>query len=162
MVKCPFVSGQFSAWHMKTLFMEGTTQIIITSPAKAKFSVFICNRTHLNTCDPVQIHALVYVGGSDHVTLNLSREICGPNICVQSLRVDVTYSFPVQICDIPCILEDTLPIEDSSLQMLIVGTVVMVLAIIFTLVGYIILKVWHQKKLQKKTFLKSKVKHFWK
>ncbi|CAI9583082.1 unnamed protein product, partial [Staurois parvus] len=44
-VKCPFPSGPFSAWDMKTYVMAKSMEIRLTSPTKAKFSVFICNRT---------------------------------------------------------------------------------------------------------------------
>ncbi|KAG8577385.1 hypothetical protein GDO81_010156 [Engystomops pustulosus] len=100
-VRCPFESGVFPAWGMKTIYRDEMIQIKIMSSVEAKFSVCICNRTQHTSCDN-QRHASVYVGNSGFGTLNLTKDICNPNICVLGLRVDVNYSLPVQICDIPC------------------------------------------------------------
>ncbi|KAM4037519.1 interleukin-17 receptor E-like protein isoform 3-T3 [Anomaloglossus baeobatrachus] len=101
-VRCPFVSGAFAAWQMKTVFTDEVIQIRFMFSAKADFSVFICNRTKHNSCGSIQRHALVYMGASGYASLNLTRDLCGRNMCIQVLRVDVNYSFPVLICHIPC------------------------------------------------------------
>ncbi|XP_073475833.1 interleukin-17 receptor E-like protein isoform X1 [Aquarana catesbeiana] len=156
-VKCPFPTGPFSAWDMKTYLMPNSMEIKLTSPTKAKFSVFICNRTNFNSCEPLQKYTLVYVEALETVTLNMSREICGSNICIQGIREDVNYSFPTQICDIPCISQDPESKEDNFLQMIIVTAVQVLSAVIFTYIGYKIFKVCHQKREQKR-LLKSQVK----
>ncbi|XP_073510789.1 interleukin-17 receptor E-like protein [Phyllobates terribilis] len=121
-VRCPFVSGAFPAWKMKTVFTDEVMQIKFTSSAKAKFSVVICNRTKHNSCDSIQRHALVYVG----------------------LRVDVNYSFPVQICNIPCNASK----ENAREQFVEIKSETPNTNSI------------PPKKMQKKKFLKSKMKNF--
>ncbi|XP_069812216.1 interleukin-17 receptor E-like protein isoform X2 [Dendropsophus ebraccatus] len=101
-VRCPFSSRDFPAWEMKTNFMDEIIQIKFVSSAKAEFCVFICNLTKHDSCDALQGQVLFNVEVSHHATLNLTRDVCGPKICIQGSRVDVNYSFPVQICDIPC------------------------------------------------------------
>ncbi|KAM5172016.1 interleukin-17 receptor E-like protein [Mantella aurantiaca] len=114
-VKCPFRSGPFTAWDITTYVMAKSMEIRLTSPTKAKFSVFICNRTNFNVCEPLQKYTLVCMG----------------------VREDVNYSFPIQICDVPCISQEITANEDSSLRIIIVAAVQVLLVVIFAIVGYI-------------------------
>ncbi|XP_068128796.1 interleukin-17 receptor E-like protein isoform X2 [Hyperolius riggenbachi] len=136
-VRCPFASGSFPAWMMETHLINEIIQIRLMSQTKAKFSVSICNQTNFNSCEKLQSYTLDHGGTLDNVTLNLSQKICGPNICIQCLRVDVNYTFPVQSCGIPCMLQDSMPNQGSSLQMLVVVAIILALTTIFTWTGYL-------------------------
>ncbi|XP_009461135.1 PREDICTED: putative interleukin-17 receptor E-like [Nipponia nippon] len=79
-VKCPFAHGEFPAWKMRTAAAAEQIQVYFTSQTKAQFSVLVCNRTQLASCESVGTHHSVSVGW----------------------RTDVDYSVPLQICDIHC------------------------------------------------------------
>ncbi|XP_010579572.1 PREDICTED: putative interleukin-17 receptor E-like [Haliaeetus leucocephalus] len=79
-VKCPFAHGEFPAWKMRTAIAAEQIQVFFTSQTKAQFSVLVCNRTQLASCESVGMHHSVSVGW----------------------RTDVDYSVPLQICDIHC------------------------------------------------------------
>ncbi|XP_029872168.1 putative interleukin-17 receptor E-like isoform X3 [Aquila chrysaetos chrysaetos] len=99
-VKCPFAHGEFPAWKMRTAAAAEQIQVFFTSQTKAQFSVLVCNRTQLASCESVGMHHSVSVG--DSVSITMSREMCGSTICIQGWRTDVDYSVPLQICDIHC------------------------------------------------------------
>ncbi|XP_075455940.1 interleukin-17 receptor E-like protein isoform X2 [Ascaphus truei] len=159
-VRCPFAQGQFPGWDMKIAVIAELVQIRIMSQIKAKFSVLMCNRTQLTLCKPIQIFASVYVGASEYVTLNLSRDICSPNICIQGWRTDVNYSIPVQLCNIPCKPPLTLFDDENTLQMLMMAAVLLILVIMVAFAGYVTLTVHYQKQLEQKSYLKAKVKQY--
>ncbi|XP_048796876.1 putative interleukin-17 receptor E-like isoform X4 [Lagopus muta] len=99
-VKCPFAHGEFPAWKMRTAAVADRIQVFFTSQTKAHFSVLVCNRTQLASCESVGMRHSVSVG--DSVSITMSREVCGSTICIQGWRTDVDYSVPLQICDINC------------------------------------------------------------
>nr|XP_009507223.1 PREDICTED: putative interleukin-17 receptor E-like [Phalacrocorax carbo] len=99
-VKCPFAHGEFPAWKMRTAAVAEQIQVFFTSQMKAQFSVLVCNRTQLASCESVGMHHSVSVG--DSVSITMSQEMCGSAICIQGWRTDVDYSVPLQICDIHC------------------------------------------------------------
>ncbi|XP_008935620.1 PREDICTED: putative interleukin-17 receptor E-like [Merops nubicus] len=79
-VKCPFAHGEFPAWKMRAGAAAEQIRVFFTSQTKAQFSVLVCNRTQLATCQSVGMHHSVSGGW----------------------RTDVDYSVPLQICDIHC------------------------------------------------------------
>ncbi|XP_010014270.1 PREDICTED: putative interleukin-17 receptor E-like [Nestor notabilis] len=79
-VKCPFARGEFPAWKMRTAAVAEQIQVFFTSQTKAQFSVLVCNRTQMASCESLGMHRSVSVGW----------------------RTDVDYSVPLQICDIHC------------------------------------------------------------
>ncbi|XP_009997747.1 PREDICTED: putative interleukin-17 receptor E-like [Chaetura pelagica] len=79
-VKCPFANGEFPAWKMRTAAVGEQIEVFFTSQTKAQFSVLVCNRTQLASCESVGMNHSVSVGW----------------------RTDVDYSVPLQICDIHC------------------------------------------------------------
>ncbi|XP_068020408.1 interleukin-17 receptor E-like protein isoform X3 [Melanerpes formicivorus] len=99
-VKCPFAQGEFPAWKMRTDAVEGKLRVFFTSQTKAQFSVLVCNRTQLASCESAGMHHSVSVG--DSVSITMSWEMCESMICIQGWRTDVDYSVPLQICDINC------------------------------------------------------------
>ncbi|XP_065597598.1 interleukin-17 receptor E-like protein [Cyrtonyx montezumae] len=99
-VKCPFAHGEFPAWKMRTAAVADRIQVFFTSQTKAHFSVLVCNRTQLASCESVGIRRSVSVG--DSVSITVSREMCRSTVCIQGWRTDVDYSVPLQICDIHC------------------------------------------------------------
>ncbi|KAK2517001.1 Il17rel [Columba livia] len=99
-VKCPFAHGEFPAWKMKAAAVAEQIQVFFTSQTKAQFSVLVCNRTQLASCESIGMRHSVSVG--DSVSIALSQEMCGTTICIQGWRTDVDYSVPLQICDIHC------------------------------------------------------------
>ncbi|KAM8972087.1 interleukin-17 receptor E-like protein [Pelodytes ibericus] len=158
-VRCPFSFGQFPGWDMNIFVTDELLEIRIVSQAKAKFSVVVCNKTKLDECDPLHplhVFTLTHWGASGYATINMTRDICGPNVCIQGLRSDVNYSFPVQICNIPCKYQTK---HYDTLNILIMSAGFLISVTIITFFGFITLKVYYQRKLQQEGFLKKKVKH---
>ncbi|XP_009077474.1 PREDICTED: putative interleukin-17 receptor E-like [Acanthisitta chloris] len=79
-IKCPFAHGEFPAWKMRTVAAAEQIQVFFTSQTKAQFSVLVCNRTQMASCESLGMHHSVSVGW----------------------RTDVDYSVPLQICDTYC------------------------------------------------------------
>ncbi|XP_048158269.1 putative interleukin-17 receptor E-like isoform X1 [Corvus hawaiiensis] len=99
-IKCPFAHGEFPAWKMRTAAVAEQIQVFFTSQTKAQFSVLVCNRTQMASCESLGMHHSVSVG--DSVSIPMSREMCGSTICIQGWRTDVDYSVPLQVCDTYC------------------------------------------------------------
>ncbi|KAK4831682.1 hypothetical protein QYF61_018679 [Mycteria americana] len=89
-VKCPFAHGEFPAWKMRTAAAAEQIQVFFTSQTKAQFSVLVCNRTQLASCESVGMHHSVsvvciyyFLNIGDPVSITMSREMCGSTICIQ-------------------------------------------------------------------------------
>uniref|UniRef100_A0A803JPG6 Interleukin 17 receptor E-like n=1 Tax=Xenopus tropicalis TaxID=8364 RepID=A0A803JPG6_XENTR len=155
-VRCPFTNGQFPGWNVNITAVDTLVEIRITSKINASFTVRVCNSTGMTSCN---LFALVPVGASSYATLNISSDICGPNLCIQASRSDVTYSVPVNICNIPCKPKEHLPGEASSLETFLLSSVLLILVAMFGFVGCILLSVNYRKQRQEKCYIKSKVNH---
>ncbi|XP_064512286.1 interleukin-17 receptor E-like protein [Pseudopipra pipra] len=99
-IKCPFAHGEFPAWKMRTAAVAEQIQVFFTSQTKAQFSVLVCNRTQMASCESLGMHHSVSVG--DPVSITMPQEMYGSTICIQGWRTDVDYSVPLQICDTYC------------------------------------------------------------
>ncbi|XP_027750706.1 putative interleukin-17 receptor E-like isoform X1 [Empidonax traillii] len=99
-IKCPFAHGEFPAWKMRTAAVAEEIQVFFTSQTKAQFSVLVCKRTQMASCESLGMHHSISVG--DSVSITMPQEMCGTTICIQGWRTDVDYSVPLQICDTYC------------------------------------------------------------
>ncbi|XP_072856705.2 interleukin-17 receptor E-like protein isoform X2 [Pogona vitticeps] len=113
-VRCPFGHENFQAWKMRLAVMKEQIEVSFTSHPEAQFSVIVCNRTESSSCNSTGIHQLILVDGSSSISLNISRKMCDPDLCIQGWRTDVDYSLPSYICDLPCILDRKGHEEEST------------------------------------------------
>ncbi|KAL2308987.1 hypothetical protein Nmel_005165, partial [Mimus melanotis] len=60
-IKCPFAHGEFPAWKMRTAAVAEQIQVFFTSQTKAQFSVLVCNRTQMASCESLEMHHSVSV-----------------------------------------------------------------------------------------------------
>ncbi|XP_029472332.1 putative interleukin-17 receptor E-like isoform X2 [Rhinatrema bivittatum] len=160
-VRCPFANGRFPGWNMKMEVTKQQVQVIFTSQTQATFSVAVCNRTQFPLCENLQKLPSLHVGNLDSVSLNISSEICGSDICIQGWRTDVNHSFPIQICDIPCPLSllDRTSDNETCLQLITLAVTFMILVTMLALIGHITLRVYYRRKLDHKSSFKMKVQH---
>ncbi|KAG8142808.1 hypothetical protein E2320_006008 [Naja naja] len=79
-VKCPFSHGHF----------------------QAEFSVLVCNRTNLHSCNSTGSPKALSLGGLSLPSVNISGKPCGSDICIKGWRTDVDYSVSSYVCDLPC------------------------------------------------------------
>ncbi|CAH2278218.1 Hypothetical predicted protein [Pelobates cultripes] len=158
-IRCPFSFGQFPGWDMNVTVTDELLKVRIMSKAKAKFSVIVCKRTKPDGCVPLQTFHLISLGTPVNVNLTLTRDLCSPNICIQGLRTDVNYSFPVQICNISCNALQSHYGAEKVVIVLIMAAGFLVSLTIVTFLGYIALKAYYRMKWQQESFLKNKVKH---
>ncbi|XP_053318406.1 putative interleukin-17 receptor E-like [Spea bombifrons] len=157
-VRCPFGFGQFPGWDMEAVVTDEQIEIRITSHTMAKFSVVVCNKIKFAMCESLQTFTLVHGGTSGFVSHSVSRELCSYNICIQVLRTDVNYSFPVQICNISCNQPFT-PFHKNILPVLAVAAGFLIMVTMITIIGYAVLKVYYRMKPKQEITLKTKVKH---
>ncbi|XP_069485361.1 interleukin-17 receptor E-like protein [Ambystoma mexicanum] len=160
-VRCPFARGQFTGWIMTIAVVRQQLQIEVTSQTKATFFINLHNKTKSRGHEFLYQYPPVSVDNSHSVKINVSRELCGSDICLQGCRTDVQFSIPLEICDIPC---PPLPVDHSEGEgnYLLALTIIAVLLILLTFVaitGCITLAVHYRKKLENKYSLKSKVQH---
>ncbi|KAF2975575.1 hypothetical protein EK904_010847 [Melospiza melodia maxima] len=95
-IKCPFAHGEFPAWKMRTAAVAEQIQVFFTSQTKAQFSVLVCNRTQMASCESLGMHHSVSVG--DPVSITMSQEMCGSTICIQfSLESETCYEIKVVV-----------------------------------------------------------------
>ncbi|XP_041442366.1 interleukin-17 receptor E-like [Xenopus laevis] len=157
-VRCPFAHEQFPGWNVNITATDSLSEIRITSKINANFTLHLCNRTEL-ICDSLNIFASIPLEASHYATINVSSDICGPNLCIQASRSDVKYSVPVNICNIPCRSQEQSNGEASFLETFLLPSVLLILVAMFGFVGCILLSVSYKKKLQERGYFKIKVKH---
>ncbi|XP_073184411.1 interleukin-17 receptor E-like protein isoform X3 [Lepidochelys kempii] len=146
-VRCPFAHGNFPAWKMRIAARAEQIQVSFMSQTKAKFSVLVCNKAQLSSCDSVGIRHSVSAGDSQPTSVNISGEICGSEVCIQVGRTDVDYSVPLQICDIQCTLSSESQEDDeNSIRIMSLSAIILILVTMMALLGHKILTVFHRKK----------------
>ncbi|XP_053112199.1 putative interleukin-17 receptor E-like [Hemicordylus capensis] len=101
-VRCPFTQGAAQVWNMRLDVIDEQIQVSFMSMTAAQFSVHVCNKSELSSCDPAGKHQSISVDGANSTFVNISGKTCGSNICIQGWRTDVDYSIPTHICDMPC------------------------------------------------------------
>ncbi|XP_067420463.1 interleukin-17 receptor E-like protein isoform X4 [Emydura macquarii macquarii] len=146
-IRCPFAHGNFPAWKMRIAAMAEQIQISFMSQTNARFSVLVCNKAQLSSCESVGTRLSVSADDSHPTSVNISGEICGSEICIQAWRTDVDYSVPLQICDIQCTLSSQSQEDDeNSLRIISLIAIILILATMMALLGHKILTVFHRKK----------------
>uniref|UniRef100_A0A8C8S125 Interleukin-17 receptor C/E N-terminal domain-containing protein n=1 Tax=Pelusios castaneus TaxID=367368 RepID=A0A8C8S125_9SAUR len=148
-VRCPFAYGNFPAWKIKIAAMAEQIQISFMSQTNAQFSVLVCNKAQLSSCESVGTRHSVSVvpHPSRPTSVNISGEICVTEICIQAWRTDVDYSIPLQICDIQCTLSSQSQEDhENSLRIISLIAVILILVTMVALLGHKILTVFHRKK----------------
>ncbi|XP_029766694.1 putative interleukin-17 receptor E-like [Terrapene carolina triunguis] len=146
-VRCPFAHGNFPAWKMRIAAGAEQIQVSFMSQTKAQFSVLVCNKAQLSSCDSVGIRHSVSAGDSHPTSVNISGEICGSQVCIQGWRTDVDYSVPLQICDIQCTLSSRSQEDDeNSIRIMLLTAIILILVTMMALLGHKILTVFHRKK----------------
>ncbi|XP_027631144.1 putative interleukin-17 receptor E-like [Tupaia chinensis] len=115
-VRCPFQPRHFPAWKMtiQPAPAPGLLRATFFSPSPAHFQVRLCHRRRpwLPACHLAPQASPLPPASSDptahptadFVFVDIPRdEACAPGICVQGWRTDVRFSAPQQLCDLPCV-----------------------------------------------------------
>ncbi|XP_078138346.1 interleukin-17 receptor E-like protein [Centroberyx gerrardi] len=104
--RCPFADGGFQAWEVGVTKREGHQEVVMLSRISSTFSVGVCVKSGGSVvCEPTDTHT-VYVEKYKSVGLNLTRELCKPNSCLQVKRLDVEYAVTIIHCHQQCEVED--------------------------------------------------------
>ncbi|XP_070611482.1 interleukin-17 receptor E-like protein isoform X2 [Erythrolamprus reginae] len=117
-VKCPFNHGKFQAWKMQLAEVGPHIEVSFASPFEAEFSVLVCNRTNLHSCNSTRSPKTLSLGGLNLSSVNISGKPCSSNICIKGWRTDVDYSVSLYVCDLPCDNSRKIHEEKSVLHMI--------------------------------------------
>ncbi|KAJ8392262.1 hypothetical protein AAFF_G00078300 [Aldrovandia affinis] len=98
-IKCPFKDRNFPAWGLTVTTGPSQHQAILTSQIRIKLSLQVCQSNEPSKCDDI---ISVTVEKMSPVFVNLTADICQPNICIQARRVDVQFNAPVLHCLSQC------------------------------------------------------------
>ncbi|XP_028667832.1 putative interleukin-17 receptor E-like [Erpetoichthys calabaricus] len=145
-IRCPFAIRHDKVWNMNLNSASDQQSLIISSQINAMISLTLCNMSTFSTglCSPIGDElTMLHIGSSEQIIVNLPKEACHPNICVQGRRTDVKYSIPVLKCGLQC------PFKNDKMTIfwiLTVSLVVLSLLIVATLMGHVLLTVFHQRK----------------
>ncbi|XP_018585346.2 putative interleukin-17 receptor E-like isoform X1 [Scleropages formosus] len=145
-IKCPFLKGIFPVWDLTLQWGAGHPQAVLTSQINANLSLSLCRNTKNTTCDNI---ALVSMEKAKSVAINLTADVCRPDVCVQVTRTDVDFSSQVLLCDLQC--SDGHPTRKKSdheelFWTLLLTAIYLTVVVLVLFTGYVTLKIFTKKQ----------------
>ncbi|KAI1888442.1 hypothetical protein AGOR_G00185180 [Albula goreensis] len=148
-IKCPFAARNFLAWNLTMMSGPDQKQAVLKSQIRTKLSLRVCrNRTFLE-CD----ESILVTMEENSVSVNLTKEICQPNTCIQARRADVQFSIPALQCGFQCSERATVSNGQYLCRvewLLVFAITCVMLVIIAGLAGNIILTVYQRRRANRK------------
>ncbi|XP_069048554.1 interleukin-17 receptor E-like protein isoform X2 [Lepisosteus oculatus] len=143
-IKCPFSKDYFPAWDMKVISTHGQQQIVITSQISTVVSLSLCKKGESFLCDPEEDYLIsILLDKSNTTIVNLTNEVCKPNVCIQARRLDAKYSAPVQKCKLQCsqVIHGKGQIcNKTNVWMMALSLVILTAFIVAAIIGSVMLK----------------------
>ncbi|XP_064198802.1 interleukin-17 receptor E-like protein isoform X1 [Anguilla rostrata] len=98
-IKCPFSDRNFLEWDLMMTEGQGQPQATLTSRIRTKLSLQVCQNGQPLECGEI---TSVTVEKMSPVPVNLTGDICQPDVCIRVRRADVQFSTHVLQCHLQC------------------------------------------------------------